>query len=224
MKKRNITLVFMGVSLLLIVCGIYLSIEDSNKSLPIEYSSYHIGDKVNVKLNSELVKSFYVIADSEKSDSSVTLIADESIGFGPFNSEDKKNAVYKDSLIEKKLNDLTKEWTNVTSKRLITYDELINTGETETKEFDSCDEDGCQKLKLTFIKSSSWLIKDKTDFWTMTEFPSDEDISSVAYIVNGISGEIYVSTTYLTDDASEEDFNTFGIKPVIVIKKDFIVE
>lgn len=200
------------------------------------YKSYNIGDKVTVKLNDSTEATFYVLKQSSETEQDVTLFAEKNIGTGAFNNDYSEGNEYKGSLIESKLNELTSSWTNVKEKRLITVDEIKSTGLTETKNEDRCIDGGCP-ADYTYVKENSFLLYPGKDFeknhlyefyWTMTKVNNSEitgNTNRYVYYVH-MSGSIDSHIVgYKPGGEWNPDgnfFTNFGIRPVIVISKEYV--
>ena len=200
------------------------------------YKSYNIGDKVTVKLNDSTEATFYVLKQSSETEQDVTLFAEKNIGTGAFNNDYSEGNEYKGSLIESKLNELTSSWTNVKEKRLITVDEIKSTGLTETKNEDRCIDGGCP-ADYTYVKENSFLLYPGKDFeknhlyefyWTMTKVNNSEitgNTNRYVYYVD-MSGSIDSHIVgYKPGGEWNPDgtfFTNFGIRPVIVISKEYV--
>lgn len=214
--------------------------EKENKETK-EYKEYKIGDKVTIKLNDTEEGTFYVLKDSSKSEENVTLFAEKNIGTGAFNNNNDDGNEFKGSTIEKKLNELTASWTNVKEKRLITVEEIKNTGLTETKTESHCLSGNCPQ-DYTYVKRDTFLIYKKPEatnendlsnyefYWTMTKAESDGNVQYdkgkyVYYVdlLGLIDGHIvgYESGTEESKSGGQE-YTYFGIRPVIEISKEYI--
>ncbi len=198
----------------------------------ITYKSYNIGDKVTVKLNDTTESTFYVLKESTESDEYVTLFAEKNIGNSAFNNDYTDGNDYKGSLIESKLNELTSSWDNVKEKRLITVDELKATGLTETRNEDRCIEGSCP-ADYIYVKENTFLLHLREDietnninefYWTMTKV-SDDNTNRYVYYVH-MSGSVDSHIVGYKPGSNENPegkmFTYFGIRPVIVISKDFV--
>lgn len=200
------------------------------------YKSYNIGDKVTVKLNDSTEATFYVLKQSSETEQDVTLFAEKNIGTGAFNNDYSEGNEYKGSLIESKLNELTSSWTNVKEKRLITVDEIKSTGLTETKNEDRCIDGGCP-ADYTYVKENSFLLYPGKDFeknhlyefyWTMTKVNNSEitgNTNRYVYYVHmsgSIDSHIVGYKPGSTENKDGTFFTNFGIRPVIVISKEYV--
>ena len=183
-----------------------------------EYKEYTTGAEVKVKLNESTIQSFYVLQNSGSSSSKVTLFSQKNIGTSAFNNNIKDGNDFEGSLIQKILNSLTADWINAKSIRLITVDEIKNTGETYKEQCGPSVEDQCDA-----IKNNSWLIYGQEMYWTMSKV-TDESISNntnrYVYYVD-LNREI---TPHIVSEENSSAFTNFGIRPVIEISKDYIEE
>lgn len=209
---------------------------DNSSKEEASYNSYNIGDKVTVKLNDSTEATFYVLKQSSKTDKEVTLFAEKNIGTGAFNNDYSDGNEYKGSLIESKLNELTSSWANVKEKRLITVDEIKATGLTETKNENRCIEGSCP-ADYTYVKENTFLLYPGKDFetyhlyefyWTMTKVDSSDSTGNTnryVYFVH-MSGSIDPHIVGYKPGSDENKdgkfFTNFGIRPVIVISKEYV--
>lgn len=229
--KKKILLVF-----LCLITSIQLV-----KGAEKEYQTYAQGTEVNVYLNANNdTKAFYVLTDEGKNSDTITLFMKEYVGVSKFYedlsvSEDHP-CTYETSDLKKNLESMTASWTNAIERRLITYDELL-----------SIDGVFLSPTGLTYYVSSDSMAFCKTSgdnsvgpnancYWTMsTDESADNQIYLVAAgIPNVYSGNGYIrsdSCTVMDNDVTIDELDTeddsFGglyVKPVIKIKKEYIVD
>lgn len=236
-EKKNTGFIILVVVLVIMVIGlasyiVYDKVLDS-KSDTIKadktIKSYKIGDKVTVKLNDSLEKIFYVLSDSSEDEEDITLFAEKNIGNSAFNNNYTDGNDYEDSLIESKLNELTSSWTNVKSKRLITVDEIKDTHLVEIIVENKCGiiENNCIE-ESTYVEENSFLLYPDEFYWTMSKV-NDADITNntnhYVYIVNStgaVESHIVGYEPYGEENKNGTYFDNFGIRPVIVISKEFV--
>ncbi len=190
-----------------------------------KYNTYKIGDKVVIKLNDYLEQSFYVLKNSSSEEDNVTLFSEKNIGTSAFNNDYSDGNEFNGSLIQSKLNELTSSWTNVKEKRLVTVDELKQTGLT-TKEQCGPSNEICET-----INGNSWLKHQSEMYWTMTKAISSDntqydDGKYVYYVdLNGvITGSIVGYSVGSEWNKDGNAFKNYGIRPVIEISKKYITE
>ena len=189
------------------------------------YKEYKIGEKVKVKLNNVLQQEFYVLSNSDIDKSTVTLFAAKNIGYSAYNNNYTDGHEFTGSLIQTKLDDLTKTWTNVKEKRLIKKEEIINTNLVYDEKIYICADGDCEKTD-TFVKKDSFLYQENEIYWTMTPAKSSTTDKGYVFIVDK-DGKITESIVgYKPGEELNKDgkyFENYGIRPVIVIHKNFIV-
>ena len=241
-NKNNRGLIFLVVVLIIMVLGLggYIIYDkviangntnssstnnnDNSQKDEASYNSYSIGDKVTVKLNDSTEATYYVLKQSSNTEEDITLFAEKNIGTGAFNNDFTDGNEYKGSLIESKLNELTSSWTNVKEKRLITVDEINATGLTSKEQCGPSENDLCDA-----VNKNSWLKYNNELYWTMTKAESNGNVQYdegkyVYYVdLDGIitgnivgykpGGELNINGTA---------FDNYGIRPVIVISKQYI--
>lgn len=212
------------------------TIDDDVSKDEVSYNSYNIGDKVTVQLNNSTEAIFYVLKQSSENDEEVTLFAEKNIGTEAFNNDYSDGNEYKGSPIERKLNKLTSSWINVTKKRLITVDEIMATGLTETKTENRCLEYDCT-ADYTYVKENTFLLYPRKDletyqinefYWTMTKednLNSTSNTNCYVYLVDmsdSIDSHIvgYKPGGEWNKEGKYIDY--FGIRPVIIISKEYI--
>lgn len=231
MKKRLIIIMMIIICILGLGYNLFLQNQDNDDAFKI----YNIGDKVTVELSQNIKGDFYVLKKSSSSEENVTLFAEKNIGTSAFNNDYSDGNEYNGSLIENKLNDLTKLWTNVIEKRLITVEEIENTGLTERITENRCIQDDCPQ-EYTYIKKNSFLLYPLSNdeslneiYWTMTKVDSSDNTTGntnryVYYVdLSGCIDNHIVG--YMTGSQWNEDgtfFENFGIRPVITISKEYI--
>ena len=199
----------------------------------IEFEEFEIGQRVQVRLNDDLIETFYVLRDSGSDEEYLTLFAPRNIGNSAFNNDLTDGNEFNGSLIQNKLNQLTYGWINVRNRRLITVEEMINTGLTKTER--SCvGLHDCVYVDLLFARADSWLLYTFTNemgmelnemFWTMTKGENDWGghlTNAYVYYVH-MGGEI---NTYIVGYAPGSQWNpdgtlgsNSGIRPVVEISK-----
>ncbi len=246
-KNNNKGLIILVVCLIVIILGLIgfivydkvISKDDvkNTNTKEVSYKAYNIGDEVTVKLNESEEAKFYVLKKSSEKEETVTLFAEKNIGESQFNNDFSDGNEYKGSLIEKKLNELTKSWKNVKEKRLITVDEIKDTGYTHEVTEYRCIDGDCP-AQYTYINPHSFLLypyepnlekfEDQEIYWTMTKSDSKEpwpDPSHYVYYVEyggslnlGIVG--YKPGGEFNPDGKSSQ--SFGIRPVIVISKEYV--
>ena len=197
---------------------------DTSPKEEVSYNSYNIGDKVTVKLNDSTEATFYVLKQSSEVEKEVTLFAEKNIGTGAFNNDYSDGNEYKGSLIESKLNELTSSWTNVKAKRLITVDEIKATGLTTKEQCGPSENDLCDT-----VKANSWLKYNDEFYWTMTKAESNGNIQYdegkyIYYVAfsGSITGHIVGYKPGGEWNKNGNSFNNFGVRPVIVISKEYV--
>lgn len=249
-KNKNDLLLVIGILLVLVLLlGGYivydklLSSSENGKDVKIEdktdevdqkntYKSYDVGDKVKVKLNNSLEMTFYVLKQSSDNEKLITLFAEKNIGTSAFNNDSKDGNEYKGSLIENNLGKLTSNWTNVKEKRLITVEEIKSTGLTEVQKEDRCQAiEGSCPDDYTYIKENTFLLYPSKDYdtfenyemyWTMTKL---EGSTYLVYYINSMREIDQSVVGYEPGSEWNKDgktFEDFGIRPVIVIAKEFV--
>ena len=120
--KKIIKLCFMAIIILNICTGC-----KKNEKI------YNFGEIIKVKLNDTLEKEFYVIKDEGET---LKLLSKDSIGKSTYNDIQEGYGCqfygdcqpynkYEGSIIESKIKELTKDWTNVQSVSLLNIEDLI---------------------------------------------------------------------------------------------------
>lgn len=219
-KTILMSLVFIILIGVIIVGGYVLSdklIEKDNGIIEDEvYKEYKTGDKVVVSVNDNLEKEFYVLKDSFSEDEMITLFADRNIGYSAFNNDGVDGNNYNNSLIKSKLEEITKSWDNVLEKRLITIEEIKETG--LTTDVPSVMFDGSTVINT---QVSGWLINGQELYWTMSK---GELTDQYVYVVmNGmLQGHIVGYAPGSQWNLNGTFFSNFGIRPVIVISKEYV--
>ena len=247
-NKNSKGLIILVVFLLIIILGLIGFIvydkvisnndkNNSNNTKEVSYKSYNTGDKVTVKLNDSEEATFYVLKQSSEKEETVNLIAEKNIGYTQFNNDYSEGNEFKGSLIESKLNELTASWKNVKEKRLITVDEIKATGLTKEVTEDRCIDGGCPE-KYTYINPDTFLLYPGETydinhyfemFWTMTKVDSSDshtgNTNHYVYLVD-MTGALEIHIVGYEPggeyDPSGSGAEAFGIKPVIVVSKDYI--
>ena len=197
------------------------------------YKAYAIGDKVTVKLNDSKEETFYVLKASKEDEEFVTLFAEKNIGTSAFQEDFKDGNEFEFELIQSKLNELNSDWKNDKEKRLITVDEIEATGLTEVQMEARCIDAVCPEEPYTYVKKDNFLRYESNGnyefYWTMTKV--DESDSSTGntnryvYMVDmsgGIEMHIVGYKPGSNENKKGEFFKYFGIRPVIVISKEYI--
>lgn len=220
--KKTIVMSFIFIILIgaIIVGGYILSdklIEEDYGSVDEEvYEEYKVGDKVVVNVNDNLKKEFYVLKDSSSDDEMITLFADRNIGYSAFNNDSVDGNNYENSLIKSKLEDITKSWDNVLEKRLITVEEIKDTG--LTTDVPAVMFDGSTVINT---QVSGWLINEQELYWTMSKGELTEQY--VYVVMNGmLQGHIVGYAPGSQWNLDGTFFSNFGIRPVIVISKEYV--
>ena len=117
------------------------------------------------------------------------------------------------SLIKSKLEDITKSWDNVLEKRLITVEEIKDTG--LTTDVPAVMFDGSTVINT---QVSSWLINEQELYWTMSKGELTEQY--VYVVMNGmLQGHIVGYALGSQWNLDGTFFSNFGIRPVIEVDK-----
>lgn len=187
--------------------------QNKGKDEQTTIETYNIGDKLTINLADDLEKEFYVISqDGEK----LTLISTDIIGTTQYNNNYKDGNEFEDSLIETKLKELTSTWKNPSKIRLITIEELDNTGETEV--IGSCEgETTCDEIE-TKVKDNSWISLNEP-YWTMSQvYKNGANTNYYVYLVTTTIKSNLVGALADSKWGTQE----YGIRPVIEIDIKYV--
>lgn len=170
-----------------------------------EYDRFNIGDKVTIQINGTTQKSFYVIKDSGEYNSKLTLLLDQNIGEDYYNSSISFGDKYESSSVKAKLENLTRNWINVDSVRLITAEELgylvYACPKYQTENAPDLDLSG----------APSWVYS--SSYWTMSpKLLTTSDNGKKVWVVDKNSKKM---TNAFVDSTS-------GIRPVIEVHKRYV--
>lgn len=163
------------------------------------YSAYKRGDKIEVKLNDTTTGKFYVLADSDATNNSVTAVYETTLGSAVVYGATTNG--YDGSTAETTLKSLTSTWTVKDIKvRLLTAEE-IKTGINFSKD-----------TSVDFTEPT-YLVK-QNNFW-LGDVAKDGE-KSYPGIVNNWN-------TYSTITVAPEETTEAYIKPVITVSKEAVV-
>lgn len=189
-----------------------------------EHEVFETGTKVSVQINENESLDFYVLNDPGLYSSKVTLIAEENIGYSAFNNDFTDGNEFTGSLIEQKLQELTLNWTNVSTKRLIEVEELEDSGYTYTQTENRCPTGDCPE-NYTYVKKDSFLYNENEFYWTMTKVTDPEITNNTNHYVYMVDLDGCIEQHIVGYEPGGQYnqqgtfFDNYGIRPVIEVFK-----
>ena len=179
------------------------------------YRQYNIGDQVTVQVKDNTLLKFRVIKNSNKYTRELTLLYDDQYNSSAhmsipssiaFNSLGANSNNYDGSLIKERIQTLAQSMNYVDEVRLITTDEIARIVPfcPKYRGIDSAD--------LSLTSAPAWLTN--TSFWTMSEKRvTGSNSGKKVWYINS-------SSKTLTSDLVNA---THALRPVIVVKKDYVL-